>query len=64
MIDTDTIQQEIEQEEELNKIDDMIGETNPYQELILNNAEKVEPLMICMAVLAYLHCLTLVCLGV
>ena len=35
----------MEQEEQLNKIDDMSGETNPYRELIVNNAEKVEPLM-------------------
>ena len=44
MINVHTIQQEIEQEEQLNKIDDMSGETNPYRELILNNAEKIEPL--------------------
>ena len=30
MINTDTIQQEMEQEEELNKIDDMNRETSPY----------------------------------
>ena len=45
MINTDTIQQEMEQEEQLSKIDDTSGETNPYHELIVNNAEKVEPLM-------------------
>ena len=43
-INTDTIQ-EMEKEEQLNKIDDMSGETNPYRELIVNNAEKLEPLM-------------------
>ena len=32
MINVDTIQQEIEQEEQLNKIDDMSGEANPYRE--------------------------------
>ena len=48
MINTDTIQQEMEQEEQLNKMDDTNGETNPYQELIVNNAEKIEPLMIQM----------------
>ena len=42
MINLDTMQQEIEQEEQLNKIDDMSGETNPYRELIVNNAEKIE----------------------
>ena len=45
MINTDTIKQEIEQEKQLSKIDDTNGETNPYKELIVNNAEKKEPLM-------------------
>ena len=45
MINTDMIQQEIEQEKQLGRIDDMSGETNPYKELIVNNAEKIEPLM-------------------
>ena len=45
MISTDTIQQEIEQEKQLSKIDDMNGEINPYRELIFNNAERTEPLM-------------------
>ena len=35
----------IEQEKQLSKIDDTSRETNPYQELIVNNAEKIEPLM-------------------
>ena len=48
MINADTIQQEMEQEEQLNKMDDMNGETNPYQELVGNNAEKMEPLMMQM----------------
>ena len=48
MINTDTIQQEMEQEEQLNKMDDMNIEINPYQELIVNNTEKIEPLMIQM----------------
>ena len=39
IINTDTIQQEMEQEEQLNSIDDTNGETNPYQELIFNNVE-------------------------
>ena len=30
------IEQEIEQEKQLSKIDDTNGETNPYQELIVN----------------------------
>ena len=41
----DIIEQEIEQEKQLSKIDDTNRETNPYQELIVNNAEKVETLM-------------------
>ena len=39
------IEHEIEQERQLNKIDDTSRETNPYKELIVNNAEKIEPLM-------------------
>ena len=41
----DMIQQEMEQEEQLSKIDNTSGETNLYRELIVYNAEKVEPLM-------------------
>ena len=40
MINTDMIQQEIEQERQLNRMDDRNGEINPYRELIVNNAEK------------------------
>ena len=39
------IQQEIEQGKQLNRIDDRNGEINPYRELIVNNAERTEPLM-------------------
>ena len=42
------MQQELEHERQLNKIDDMSGDTNPYKELIVNNAEKIEPLLIQM----------------
>ena len=35
----------MEQEEQLSKIDDTSGEINPYQELVVNNPEKIEPLM-------------------
>ena len=45
MINTDMIEQDIEQEKQLDKMDDASGETNPYKELIVNNAEKIEPLM-------------------
>ena len=44
MINTDTIKQEIEQEKQLGRIDDG-RETYPYRELIVNNTEKIEPLM-------------------
>ena len=39
-INTDVIQQEIEQEKQLNRMNDRNGEINPYRELIINNAEK------------------------
>ena len=45
MINVNTIQQGMEQEEQTRKIDDMSRETNPYRELIVNNAEKIVPLM-------------------
>ena len=45
MINTDAIEQEIKQEKQLNRIDDTSGETNSYHELIVNDAEKIEPLM-------------------
>ena len=45
MINMDTIQQEIEQEKQLGTIDDTSRETNPYKEHIVDNMEKMEPLM-------------------
>ena len=42
IINTDTIEQETEQERQLDKINDTSGEVNPYKELIVNNAEKIE----------------------
>ena len=39
------IQQEIEQEKLLDRMDDTSGETNPYKEFIVNNVEKIEPLV-------------------
>ena len=45
IINTDMIQQEIELEKQLDTIDDTSRETNPYKELIVNKAEKIEPLM-------------------
>ena len=40
MINTYMIQQEIEQEKQLIRMDDRNGEINPYSELIVNNAKK------------------------
>ena len=34
-------EQEIEQERQLDKMDDISGETNPYKELIVNNAVEI-----------------------
>ena len=45
MINTETIQQELEHNRQLNKIEDTSGETNPYKELIVHNAVKTEPLL-------------------
>ena len=39
-ITTDTIQQEIELERQLNRMDDRNGEIDPYRERIVNNIEK------------------------
>ena len=36
------VQQEIEQEKQLSRMDDDSGEVNPYRELVVNNAQKVE----------------------
>ena len=45
VINTETLQQELEHGRQLNRIDDTSGKTNPYKELIVNNAEKIEPLL-------------------
>ena len=45
VINTETLHRELEQERQLNKIDDTNRETNSYKELIINNAEKKEPLL-------------------
>ena len=42
IINVDTVKHEIEQERQLNRIDDDSGEVNPYRELVVNNAEKIE----------------------
>ena len=48
MINTDTVQQEIYQEKQLNRIDDDNVQINPCRELVVNNAERTEPLMMQM----------------
>ena len=37
-VNTNTMEQEIEQERQLDKMDDTSREINPYKELIINNA--------------------------
>ena len=54
IINMDTIQQEIEQKKQLGGIDDTSRQTNPYKELIVNNAENIEPLMTQMEQLSIL----------
>ena len=39
IVNMDTIQKEIEQEEQLNRIDDTNSKINPHQKLIVNNAK-------------------------
>ena len=41
-INVDPVKLEIEQEKPLNQIDDDNDEVNPYRELVVNNAEKIE----------------------
>ena len=45
MNNTETLQQELEHERQLNKIDDMSEDTNFYKEIIVNNAKMIEPLL-------------------
>ena len=45
VINTETLQQKLEHDRQLNRIDDTNRETNPYKELIVNNTEKIEPLL-------------------
>ena len=42
IINIDKVKHEIEQERQLNQMDDDSGEVNPYRELVVNNAEKIE----------------------
>ena len=45
IINNDTLKQEIDQDQELNRLDDISEDINPYRELIVNNAEKVETVL-------------------
>ena len=45
IINTNTLKQEIEQDLELNRLDDTSKDINPYRELIVNNAEKIETVL-------------------
>ena len=45
MMNTDTLQEELEYVRQSNKIDDTNGDTNLYKEMIVNNAEKIELLL-------------------
>ena len=42
LINKDTIKEEIDSDAELDKTDDNSGDENPYRELIVNNASRVE----------------------
>ena len=45
IININTLKQEIEQDQELNRLDDTHGDINPYRELIVNNAEKIQTVL-------------------
>ena len=45
IININTLKQEIEQDQELNKLDDISGDINPYRESIVNNTEKIETVL-------------------
>ena len=45
IININTLKQEIEEDQELNKLDDTSRDINPYRELIVNNAEKIETVL-------------------
>ena len=45
IININTLTREIEQDQELTKLDDTNGDINPYREFIVNNAEKIETVL-------------------
>ena len=42
LINKNTIKEELDADVELNRMDDNSGDENPYKELIVNNAGKIE----------------------
>ena len=45
IINTDILQQEIEQEQDLRRMDNTSRDVNPYRKMIVNNAEKIETVL-------------------
>ena len=45
IININTLKQEVEQDQESSKLDDASKDINPYRELIVNNAEKIETVL-------------------
>ena len=45
IINISTLKQEIEQDLELSMLDEIGGDINPYRELIVNNAEKIDTVL-------------------
>ena len=45
IINMNMLKQEIEQYQELSKLDDTSRDVTPYRELIINNAEKIETVL-------------------
>ena len=48
VINKETLWQEVGHKRQIHRIDDTSREINPYKELIVNNAEKIEPLLVQM----------------
>ena len=54
VINTETLQQELEHKGQLDRIDGTNGETNPYKELIVKNAEKDRTIVSTNGTMVYL----------
>ena len=52
--DINTLKQEIEQDQELSKLDDTSRGINPYRKLIVNSAEKIETVFITDGAMVYI----------